>query len=599
MLDVSTEWQNASKEQFRYQAYLKVSLAVVPPGLTENAIVSSDDSFVQSNPNVVLGDKSRLIRAYATLEPNRWLLNGKYKMLPNTATTDDWWSRYSVNENTAPVLTFVFDKEYTIPGIFFVWDSINKTCPTSILVKGYNLTGQQTYNVVVNNINSYTGFFDKLAMNDVKKIEVVISNWCVNKWRGRVDEVTFGLKVSFDSINNGRVVSAIQTDKSSPVSAALPTHSLDLTLRNLDGYFDPKFETGISRYLDKKQILTSQWMFMTSLNNIELAPTQTFITETFDIPNDSKNVTFKTTNRIAMLDSEFKYGNYTGTNRTLNSLVTYVLSNSNVFKEFKEQQPWVIPKEFDTIVSSAPIPVLSVNAILQLLALAGCTWLTTRSTDGFIEFKMPDESVNEFCSVGVVQELGDPGITVKDRLKSIKVGVYSYQANDSLGTIGTGSYTVVNTQSIKLRYSVNFAQEVTANVTGATLKSAKYYASYAVLILEGTKEGVETEVTLIGKEVVQQVAYIEVFNDTTISSGRDITVENPFITSIEHAKKVAEYIKPYYIKRNSYKIKYLGYPQAEAGDKIKLETVYGKSDVEITGNTITFNGAWTGDMEVV
>ena len=42
MLDVSAQWHNASRQQFRYQAYLYASLQVIPPGLREGSVVESD-----------------------------------------------------------------------------------------------------------------------------------------------------------------------------------------------------------------------------------------------------------------------------------------------------------------------------------------------------------------------------------------------------------------------------------------------------------------------------------------------------------------------------------------------------------------------------
>ena len=54
MLDVSAQWHNASRQQFRYQAYLYASLEVVPPGLREGAQVSSTATHEQASIDKVM-----------------------------------------------------------------------------------------------------------------------------------------------------------------------------------------------------------------------------------------------------------------------------------------------------------------------------------------------------------------------------------------------------------------------------------------------------------------------------------------------------------------------------------------------------------------
>ena len=88
-------------------------------------------------------------------------------------------------------------------------------------------------------------------------------------------------------------------------------------------------------------------------------------------------------------------------------------------------------------------------------------------------------------------------------------------------------------------------------------------------------------------------------SNISIADGMDVTIDNPLITSTDHAQQVAEYVKNYYLRRNEYKISYLGYPQLVAGDKIDLSTIYGSDVVEVKNNTIEFNGGWTGTMEVI
>ena len=598
MLNVSAQWHNASRQQFRYQAYLYASLDVVPPGLRKGAQVNSTATHEQASTNKIVDGLYDAPVHYATLERNRWLLNGTFQTIDSTDVFDDWWSKHAVSESQ-PVIKVTLDKPYTIPGMYFRWDKENGTCPKSIRVVAYDSSHTEQYSVEVDNITSSEGFYETLAMEDIQYVDITILSWMSDGWRARLLEMTFGLVVNFNSVNNGRIVSAKQIDKADPLNSKLPTHNLELVFRNYDKYFDATLQQGLSKYLAQQQVMRIQWAFITSKGVTEYAPQQVYLTEKIEIPVDSKEVKMALTNRLELLDGDFYFNTYTGTSRTLRAIAEYVLTNSGALTEFDGQEPWIIPSSFDSITTVAPIPFGATNAVLQLIALAGCTWLTTRSTDGFIQFLESQASASEYCSVTVDQELGDPEITIHDRLRSVSVGVYHYVPRSSAETVGTGEYTLYGVNVLRIKYNTNYATGVSATVSGATLTSARYYASYAILTITASESGATVKVTLSGKVIDSTVSYIETYRNISIADGMDVTIDNPLITSTDHAQQVAEYVKNYYLRRNEYKISYLGYPQLVAGDKIDLSTIYGSDVVEVKNNTIEFNGGWTGTMEVI
>ena len=350
-------------------------------------------------------------------------------------------------------------------------------------------------------------------------------------------------------------------------------------------------------YLEKQQILRIQWLYTTSRGVVETAPAQSYLIESFNVPAGSKDVEMKLTSRLAMLDREFTFGTYTGSSRTIKSLAEYVLSNSGVLREYNGQEPWVLPDSLESFSTNAPIPDKPANVLLQMLALASCTWLTTRSTDGYVEF-LESQPTSEFCAVGLAQELGDPKITIHNQVRSLSVGVYHYTAGTGPQALGSVQYVLTGTNVLTIKYNVPYAINVSATISGASIQSARYYNSYAVLTVEaGTDAAVQVE--LSGTPVEETVSYVELYRDQTITDGRDITVENPFITSVEHAARVAQYVLQYYSRRQTYSVPYIGYPQLEAGDSIVLETIYGAGDVSVLENTIKFNGGWSGTLGVL
>lgn len=596
MLQVSTQWHKASREQFRYQSYLYATLEIVPPGLREGAETSSVYTSENASTNTLLDGKSETPVPYASLERNRWILDGTFQVRDDTTLFDDWWSNIAVSEGT-PVLKFAFDQPYTFPGVYFKWDKTSGSYPKSIRVIGYSSNHVQKYSIKVDSIDSDEGFFDTLAMDDIKYVDVEILQWVSQGWRARMLEVIFGLSVAFDSVNNGRILSAVQTDKSDPLSRKLPSHNVSLKLRNYDKYFDATLTEGVTKYLARQQVVHMQWAFVTSKGVVEYAPKQLYLVKQFEVPADSKEVKIEMGNRIEVLDSDFLHGTYTGSPRTLKALAEYVLTNSSVPKEYDGQQPWIIPDALDGVMTTAPIPYGPTNEVLQLIALAGCTWLSTRGTDGYIQFMPTKTSISPFCQVGLSQELGDPEIVVHDRLKSLSVGIYNYTTRETPENIGTGEYVLSGVQTITIKYSVDYATNVSATVVDATLVSARYYTSCAILTVEALAEDSIVTVSLDGTVIDSTVSYLETYRDDTITDGREITIENPLVTTVQHAKQLAQYVERYYRNRKEYKIPYTGYPQVEAGDVLELTTVYGHSLIEVKSNKIDFNGSWSGVLE--
>ena len=398
MLPVSATWQAAIKEQFRYQGYLRVSFQVSPPGLQDNLSISSPDSFPQSDIDS-MNDSNYNPAAYASLEPNRWLLNGTFNILPDGATqTGDWWS--TIFEDASKVIHFQFDSTYNIPGVYIQWDSADQTFPTKIKVTGYDTDGGVISTKTISDIDSYITFVD-IAMDKVFSVDLEITEWNNKDWRAHIAEVLFGLYASYDSINNGRVVSADSVMKASPLSEDLPTVTISLSLRNLDREFDPSLESGVSKYLAQRQRVEFQWGFATSYNNIEWAPSVYKYIESFSIPVDSKEVTVETTHRLAFMETDFKKAVYDGTRRTLYSVADEVLRNSDIIKESENDQPWELDEILKSFYTDAPVPKQPTNQVLQLIANASTCWLSSDPTNDYV--KISRMSIDEDSAVRLVQ----------------------------------------------------------------------------------------------------------------------------------------------------------------------------------------------------
>ncbi len=95
--------------------------------------------------------------------------------------------------------------------------------------------------------------------------------------------------------------------------------------------------------------------------------------------------------------------------------------------------------------------------------------------------------------------------------------------------------------------------------------------------------------------VDDDVWYTENLNTT----GTNIQFENPLISTQAHAQLVAKWLGNYYKNNVSYNVRYRGEPRLDAGDIIYMESeVLNSLQTEIQKNTFTFNGAFSGSLEL-
>lgn len=81
--------------------------------------------------------------------------------------------------------------------------------------------------------------------------------------------------------------------------------------------------------------------------------------------------------------------------------------------------------------------------------------------------------------------------------------------------------------------------------------------------------------------------------------GESKILQNPLVSTQEHATLLAEWLGNYYGNNISYDLQYRGEPRINAGDIIHMESEKKSNlQVEITSNDISFNGAFSGRIEL-
>jgi len=80
--------------------------------------------------------------------------------------------------------------------------------------------------------------------------------------------------------------------------------------------------------------------------------------------------------------------------------------------------------------------------------------------------------------------------------------------------------------------------------------------------------------------------------------GKTVTIDNPLVSTVQQAQDLANWIAEYYKVKVAYEYDTRGFPELDVIDYIFQENDFEeKMQSEVTGTTLTFNGAWRGKIK--
>lgn len=590
---VSTKWKEAIQAQFRYPGHLKFDLTVQPPGIREGAQVVSTSTYNKTTESSIVDGNQNHNDRIATLEMNRWTLDGSFDLDREQPLNLSWWS--DILLSTGPVqLTFTFDKVYSVAGLYIVWDQTQGTFPGTIVIEGFSSSGASNAGPYTLTATSPEEYFD-VPLNDVNKVTLTINNWSVPEWRARIAEVVFGPTVRF---NNDSLKSANLTASTKLLSSELPRLDLDLEVNNYDKVFDPMLVTGYSKYLTERQLVHVTWGFDVGQGSIEWMDSWPLYLKAWKIPADSPTVKLSTTSRVSFLTTKYDKGVYTGATKTFAALAQEVLNDSNIIKSFDTETPWELDSVLDTLQTRAPAPEEAYNAVLQLIANAtGCV-MDINPVNNYVRIRQTGDMTD--YEITKMQQIGDPAYTIEDRLKRISVGLRTFAMREEVTQVYSFEGIVAGSQVLDVHFdSNNIVMNPVATATGATITSQVYYARRAVITIVAAAAGAEVTLTIKGNIVDESTTFIQTYNNADIDSGIEVQIDNPLITEMATLSRVAEVTKEYYLRRKYITAEYTGYPELETADTVSFTTNYGDFDAEIEKLTLSFNGGFNGTIKAI
>ena len=586
MKQVSNAYKSSMNSMLRNRSYVKIAFSNIDTSAATDGSWVSNGAQSYSEFDTVDYDYDYQA-PYATLELNRWALDGNAVIIPASGTIYDGFVSSIMSDayggfTTAAVITREFSVPHTFPGLTLTFDTRYKEWPVSVTVDFY-LNGEVLESTTAPVTSETVQINTRAASCD--KIVITFGNTLPYR-RPRLENVLYGVQKVF---TNENIISTRQSHDVDPLSRRLPQETMQFVILDYEHNYDPDNPSGIYQYVDKNSPVSIQFGYELPDGKVEWLKPDKYVLNSK--PKASKNqATFSGTGLIGSLSGTF-YKSKLGS-KNFYDMAEEVLLDADLTPTERGTNPWVIDESLKQMFTTAALPIDTHMNCLQLIAHA-CRCRLFTDDDNIIHIKpfvlgnvdsVKTDFMLDFTSIAENSQ----SLSKIDQLKAVSVAKYAYMVDGETNTLY--EETTTETQ-LHVEFS-GLAQDVQISVSGGTLVSSSIYARAADLVLSsGTKTVVITGKSLSENSVV--VSY------PVNPDGEIDKEENLLITNDEMCSALANHVIKYLQMRNTYDTSYRGNPELEVGDFIGLQTLYtSEMDALILVDEITFNGSLRGKMKV-
>ena len=315
----------------------------------------------------------------ATLELNRWELNGKFGIYDEypVVAWDKYASGVMSDENgdfsTPVVLSKELEEEHTFPGFSLVFDTREECYPQEATVV-FSRAGEEIGEIILSPTQPKSGA--EQLIEDADEIEITFGS-TLPYHRLRVESVLYGVEYVF---TNEDITSCKQTEDVDPLSRRLPSKQLTFTLIDYEHRYDPDNPEGQYQYIDINSPVTIQYGYTLENGTVEWLEPDHYLLNAKPTAKDDL-ATFTATDVIGTLTNTFYKGYfhrnaispYQYIDIDLDTLALEVLRDANLSVNFNyadPYHPWKIDASLNYMRTSAVLPIATHAECLQMIAHA-------------------------------------------------------------------------------------------------------------------------------------------------------------------------------------------------------------------------------------
>ena len=571
------------------------------------ANVSTNSLNTYSNIESLKDIKRYTNTTIATLEENMWLLNGRFPNATPGVRYDGYMSDVVSDEEgnfeTNPTIDIELVTTSEVESFSLILNSaVPSGYPKQIKCTFYNgtttlveLTKDLATEITLPNV-----IFDVNQQN-VTNVHIEFIGTRRGKRRIRLSNLMFGRVINLDQ---DKIISTDYTDKCSYVPDSIPSRIFSFTMNNYDqiynidnpenGYINLDRNTvvlmrngyNVFGYDEENQRIDNPDRFQ----QIEWDDWKEL--RLLDVTTEDDTCTFECGSVLDMMEDVYTNEIFEP-NRSVESITDRLMQfeglpdNTIIFSNDDNG------KSYGAYTINTVLPELEVREIIQLLAFSvGATLLI--QDDGTIKFanlklndlnsftKHHEFNYKDFASVPAAEQL--------ESTTNISLPKYNSVTESEVSEI-------VTTTILQNQVEITYGECVPSGVTPETVaQRANLFTRRANMFVPVSEVEPEIEVTIWGYKI-----------NTLETQERSVTTDtliiNTQLMKEDPGDKIKEKYKLWYSKKFKYTMDTRGEPLVDAGDIAKIQTPFSGEDELINGyvlqNHITFDGSWSGDMEVI
>lgn len=478
MIAVSDAWKDIHQRFILPEGHIEIKCELSEVGLQELAVPSGTNEAVFSNVSRVTDNEdSATAPKYATNELNMWALDGSMTVLPDSAPYESVGYVSDISESGSVTLRLPSVRTVAIPGVTITWSDRYGEYPPVFTVTAKN--GETVVAELTVTDNTEKTCLVDLELVNYDSVTVTVHNWCLPYRRARIESISLGHTLM---LNKSDIISFTHEQHGDILSAEIPKNSIEFSLNNIDGRWNPSNPTGMERYLSERQRLTVRYGFTMDDKSIEWIKAGTFYLSEWSAPSNGLEARFAARDALEfILHAE----NKTEKTDTLKNLAEWAVDSipENITVEIEES----LANYSANYKGDSTLAV-----VLQKCANAGrCVIRYDR--DGVLHVERLNEDTTDYL-IPLSLSYSYPEIELSKPLKTVSVayGENGYTHELSVGSSGevqtvNNSFVSSEAQAIEIAELVKDTLESRKKIKGE-FRADPRLDLYDVIIVE-TKYG--------------------------------------------------------------------------------------------------------------
>ena len=571
------------------------------------ANVSANSVNSYSNIETLKDIKSYTNTTIATLEENMWLLNGRF---PNPTPgvryngyISDEVSDEEGNFITNPKIDIELSKISEVESFSLILNSaVPSGYPKQIKCTFYN--GETTLIELTQDLTTIETLpnviFD-VNQENVTKVTIEFIGTRRGKRRIRLSNIMFGRVINLDQ---NQIINTDYTDKCSYVPDSIPSRVFSFTMNNYNQIYNIDNPENGYINLDRNTVILMRNgynVFGYDEENQRIDNPDRFQQIEWDdwkelrllnITTSEDTCTFECGSVLDMMEDTYTNETFIN-NRSVESITDRLMQfeglpdNTIIFSNDDDG------KSYGAYTINTVLPEIPVREIIQLLAFSvGATLLI--QDDGTIKFaNLKLNDLSSFTNHHEFNYKDFASIPAAERLENTtNISLPKYNS-----TVDTEITDIIKTKVSQNQVEITYSEcQPTVALPDTKVQNPQLFCRRGNMFVTVSEAEPEIEITIKGYKITTTETQERTVTKDTLIIDTQLMKEDP-------GDKIKEKYRLWYSKKFKYTMDTRGEPLVDAGDIAKIQTPFSGEDQLINGyvlqNHITFDGTWSGDMEVI